>query len=100
MVLFGNKSNFKAIERTSRMNVTTEQKGTQLQNTQPTTQNTGKEMMAESKFYMGYSRWDEQKNRYETWEESVERVMQMHRTKYTIWLLTPNSSVGLSFAKL
>lgn len=44
--------------------------------------NTGKEMMAQSKFYMGYSRWDDVKGRYETWEESVERVMNMHRQKY------------------
>ena len=44
--------------------------------------NVGKQMMSESKFYMGYSRWDESKNRYETWDESVERVMNMHRQKY------------------
>lgn len=43
----------------------------------------GKKMLSESKFYMGYSRWDNVKNRYETWEESVGRVMQMHRDKYT-----------------
>lgn len=42
----------------------------------------GKEMMSQSKFYMGYSRWDDEKARYETWEESVERVMDMHRKKY------------------
>jgi len=42
----------------------------------------GREMMSQSKFYMGYSRWLEQENRYETWEESVERVMNMHREKY------------------
>lgn len=44
--------------------------------------NLGKTMMSESKFYMGYSRWDEDKQRYETWEEAVGRVMQMHRAKY------------------
>jgi ribonucleoside-diphosphate reductase alpha chain len=42
----------------------------------------GKEMMAQSKFYMGYSRWLDGEGRYETWEESVERVMNMHRIKY------------------
>lgn len=42
----------------------------------------GKEMMAESKFFMGYSRWDEEKGAYETWEEAVDRVMSMHKTKY------------------
>lgn len=44
--------------------------------------NSGKEMMAQSKFYMGYSRWVETEERYESWEESVERVMNMHRQKY------------------
>ena len=42
----------------------------------------GKKMLSESKFYMGYSRWDDVKNRYETWDEAVARVMQMHREKY------------------
>lgn len=41
-----------------------------------------KEMLAESKFYMGYSRWDDTKGRYETWNEAVTRVMNMHREKY------------------
>lgn len=44
--------------------------------------NIGKDMLAQSKFYMGYSRWIDSENRYETWDESVERVMQMHRNKY------------------
>jgi len=42
----------------------------------------GKEMMAESKFFMGYSRWLEEESRYEVWDESVKRVMDMHREKY------------------
>lgn len=53
------------------------------QDTQETNiDNIGKKMLSESKFYMGYSRWDEVKNRYETWDEAVERVMNMHREKY------------------
>lgn len=39
-------------------------------------------MMANAKFYEAYSRFIPEKNRYETWEESVHRVMQMHREKY------------------
>lgn len=39
-------------------------------------------LMSQTKFYEGYSRWDESKDRYETWEESVTRVMNMHRTYY------------------
>lgn len=39
-------------------------------------------MMSNAKFYEGYSRFVPELNRYETWEESVHRVMQMHRKKY------------------
>lgn len=42
----------------------------------------GARMLAESKFFMGYARWSDQKNGYETWDEAVHRVMQMHRNKY------------------
>jgi ribonucleoside-triphosphate reductase len=39
-------------------------------------------LMADAKFYEGYSRWSEELGRYETWEESVTRVMNMHREFY------------------
>ncbi len=42
----------------------------------------GRKLMSDSKFYEGYSRFDEEKQRYETWDESIERVMNMHRTFY------------------
>lgn len=42
-----------------------------------------RELMSQTKFYEGYSRWDEDKNRYETWEEAVTRVMNMHREYYS-----------------
>jgi ribonucleoside-diphosphate reductase alpha chain len=43
----------------------------------------GKELLSEFKFYSGnYSKYLNEKQRYETWEDSVERVMQMHRIKY------------------
>ena len=41
-----------------------------------------REMMSNAKFYEGYSRYIDDKERYETWDESVERVMTMHREKY------------------
>lgn len=41
-----------------------------------------RDMMSDAKFFEGYSRWDEQKGRYETWDESVSRVMDMHRKYY------------------
>lgn len=55
-------------------------------------------MLSESKFYMGYSRWSDVDNRYETWNESVERVMQMHRTKYKD-KMTPVLEELISFAE-
>ena len=38
--------------------------------------------MSQTKFYEAYSRWDDDKERYETWDESVTRVMDMHRNYY------------------
>lgn len=40
-------------------------------------------VMADAKFYEGYSRWDDEKDRYETWDEAVSRVMNMHRGYYS-----------------
>lgn len=69
------------------------------QNTQETNiDNIGKKMLSESKFYMGYSRWDEVKNRYETWDEAVERVMNMHREKYKS-KMSPELESLISFAE-
>ncbi len=49
-----------------------------------TTQNSslGQQMLSQSKFFMGYSRWVDAKQAYETWNESVGRVIGMHKTKY------------------
>ena len=41
-----------------------------------------RKLMSESKFYESYSRYIDSENRYETWNESVERVMNMHRGFY------------------
>lgn len=40
-------------------------------------------MMSSAKFFEGYSRWDEKKGRYESWDEAVGRVMNMHRKFYS-----------------
>lgn len=58
----------------------------------------GKEMMSQSKFYMGYSRWMEEEHAYETWNKSVKRVMDMHRTKYAD-LMTPELEELIQFAE-
>lgn len=39
-------------------------------------------LMADAKFFEAYSRYDEQLGRYETWNESVDRVMKTHKTFY------------------
>jgi ribonucleoside-triphosphate reductase (thioredoxin) len=41
-----------------------------------------RDLMSDAKFFEGYSRWDESKGRYETWNEAVSRVMNMHRAFY------------------
>lgn len=55
-------------------------------------------LMSETKFYEGYSRWDESKERYETWEESVSRVMDMHREYYSK-KMTPELSLLIDEAE-
>lgn len=58
----------------------------------------GKNMLSESKFYMGYSRWLDSASRYETWDESVSRVMNMHREKYAD-KLTPELEGLIQYAE-
>ena len=41
-----------------------------------------RQMMSDAKFFEGYSRWSDENNRYETWDEAVSRVMNMHRDFY------------------
>ena len=41
-----------------------------------------RKIMGDAKFYEGYSRFDDSKNRYEHWNEAVDRVMATHRKKY------------------
>ena len=69
-------------------------------NTQNSTtdNNFGKQMLSESKFFMGYSRWSDADNRYETWNEAVDRVMDMHRKKYAD-KLTPELEELMLFAE-
>lgn len=41
-----------------------------------------KDIMSQAKFYEGYSRWSDELDRYESWEEAIARVMNMHRDYY------------------
>lgn len=58
----------------------------------------GKRMLSQSKFYMGYSRYRDDLNRYESWDESVKRVMDMHREKYAD-KMTPVLEENIQFAQ-
>lgn len=59
---------------------------------------TAKNMLSESKFFMGYSRWDEDLGRYENWDEAVSRVMNMHRQKYA-HVMSPELEGYIAFAE-
>ncbi len=56
------------------------------------------QLMADTKFYESYSRFMADKGRYETWDEAVERVMNMHREKYKD-KMTPQLEEYISFAE-
>ena len=41
------------------------------------------ELLSQCKFFDSYSRYIKDKSRFESWEESIDRVMQMHRSFYS-----------------
>ena len=49
-----------------------------------------RDLMSDAKFYEAYARYNPDESRYETWEEAVDRVMDMHRTYYADILFTGN----------
>jgi hypothetical protein len=44
--------------------------------------NDARKLLSDAKFYEGYSRFIPEENRYETWLEAVDRVMNMHKKYY------------------
>ena len=44
----------------------------------------GKEFISQLKLYSDYLKWDDNLNRYETWEEACDKVLDTHRVKYGI----------------
>ncbi len=42
-----------------------------------------REFLSETKFYDGYSRFKDEENNYETWDEAVDRVLLMHENTYS-----------------
>src|SRR5690606_18030846 len=55
-------------------------------------------MLAQSKFYMGSSRWIDELGRYERWEEPVRRGLDRHRQKYE-HVMSPELEELISFAE-
>lgn len=41
-----------------------------------------RKLLSETKFFDSYSRWNDDQNRYESWDEAVDRVMSMHEGFY------------------
>ena len=41
-----------------------------------------RDFLSQTKFYEGYSRYKEDEGRYETWDEAVDRVIDMHEQNY------------------
>ncbi|MFT0532391.1 hypothetical protein ACMHYJ_06085 [Castellaniella hirudinis] len=66
--------------------------------TPPVSSAIGQQMLAQSKFFMGYARWDDSRDAYETWPRAVARVMRMHREKYAR-RLTPELSALMAQAR-
>lgn len=57
-------------------------------------------LMAETKFYESYSRFIPEQGRYETWDEAVSRVMNMHRERYAAEIeANPELEELISFAE-
>ena len=42
-----------------------------------------RKLLSEAKFYDGYSRFNDELDRYETWDEAVDRVIGMHESYYS-----------------
>jgi len=64
----------------------------------PIAKGIGQTMMQDAKFFMDYSRWQEDVAAFESWEQAVKRVMNMHRTKYAD-RMTPELEEMIQFAE-
>ena len=42
-----------------------------------------RDFLSQTKFYDGYSRFKEEDGSYETWNEAVDRVLEMHENNYS-----------------
>lgn len=54
-------------------------------------------LLSQAKFFEGYSRYNDDLQRYETWDEAVDRVMHMHREYYKE-KMTPELEKSIDFA--
>lgn len=44
--------------------------------------NVGKKFLSDLKLHSDYLRWNEELDRYETWDEAINEILSQHRTKY------------------
>lgn len=58
-----------------------------------------RELMSDYKFSSGYARWNEEKQRKETWGEAVDRVMAMHEKKFKKHFDDPDFKEMFEFTK-
>lgn len=56
-----------------------------------------RQLLSDAKFFESYSRYNNELERYETWNEAVDRVMNMHREYYKE-KLSPELEEAISFA--
>lgn len=59
----------------------------------------GKKFLSDLKLYSDYLKWNENLNRYETWEEACENIIEFHREKYNKKELEPYLDLALDLYK-
>ncbi len=59
--------------------------------------NKGRKLLSDIKLYSDFLKWDDEKQRYETWEEACDEVFETHKTKYKD-KLTPELEAEIDFA--
>ena len=61
--------------------------------------NKGRKFLSDLKLYSDFLGWDDEKQRYETWEEATQDVFNTHREKYKIQLDNPKVKEYVDYAE-
>ena len=54
-----------------------------------------RDFLSQTKFYEGYSRFKDEDTRYETWDEAVDRVIEMHPPPLSVEIDPPRQLVDV-----